>query len=149
MSIVLDLPADLSPDDYVAIGMATCFQRKEDVLDPLHVLEPIPSAYLAVLYQQVPTAYQWVMGTTLKDLPQILQNLPVASELPVQLGADFVDRAIAAARTYQGHPPDALLPGMLKTDLNYSIEKKRILNLEIQVKPEDNVRQHEYTHQKL
>ncbi|HEY9889536.1 MAG TPA: hypothetical protein V6D02_14120, partial [Candidatus Obscuribacterales bacterium] len=64
---------------------------------------------------------------------------------------NFGDRVVAAARTYQSRPAaQALIPsGGSYTALNYSTEKKRVLNSAKVVKAEDNVKQHEYTHKKL
>ena len=151
MTIALTLPPDLSSHDYLVIGIATCFRREEEETTALEILEPIPSAYLEALLQGIPTTYRWVQGTTLGNLPDVTALAAAIAVSQVQVCENFQDRAIAAARTYQARPGAAALLGTdnPRTDLNYSTEKKRVLNLKTVVKTEDNVRQHEYTHKRL
>lgn len=148
---ILETAPDLAAADYVVVGVATCFRRQEDELVTLKVLEPIPSAYLEALLQGIPTAYELVMATTVGDLLETDQLLSQTGIADVHICENFGDRVIAAARTYQGHPTaQTLIPaGTQRTDLNYSTEKKRVLNFKNIVKAEDNVRQHAYTHKKL
>lgn len=147
---ILDAAPDLSTADYVVVGVATCFRRTEDDLVSLKVLEPIPSAYLESLFLGIPTAYEVIMATTLEEV-QSDTFMGQASLAEVHLCENYRDRLIAAARTYQGRPDaQSLVPvNTQRTDLNYSIEKKRILNVKNTVKTEDNVRQHSHTHKKL
>jgi hypothetical protein len=58
---------------------------------------------------------------------------------------------LAAARTYQSRPEAAnLVPlGTVHRELNYSIEKKRVLNSQRKISKNDNVKQHKYTHEVL
>ena len=62
---------------------------------------------------------------------------------------DFIERAIAAARTYQARKiAQMLLPvGERRDNFNYLVERKRILNGKRLVSQEDNVKQHAYTHE--
>jgi len=148
---ILATAPELSVTDYLVVGVATCFRRDEGDLITVKVLEPIPSAYLESLLQNIPTAYEKVVATTIGDLldnEHFISNLGIAD---VHWCENFGDRVIAAARTYQGRPAaQALIPlGTERTDLNYSTEKKRVLNFKNVVKAEDNVRQHAYTHKKL
>jgi ribosomal 50S subunit-recycling heat shock protein len=78
-------------------------------------------------------------------------QLPADFPPQTQFCDDFVDRAIAAARTYKSRPvAQAHIPqGTTKTDFNFSTERKRVLNSERIIKTEDNVKQHAYTHQVL
>ena len=147
---ILDAAPELSTSAYVVVGVATCFRRTEDDLEKIKVLEPIPSAYLETLLQGIPTAYEVIMATTLEEL-QSNAFMGQAVLADVQVCENYHDRLIATARTYQGQPAAQSLipPGSQRTDLNYSIEKKRILNLKNIVKTEDNVRQHSHTHKKL
>jgi hypothetical protein len=154
MTTTLPVPqaTDLPRDSYLAIGVATCFRRVEGEVEQLTLLEPIPSAYLEIVFQGVPTAYSAVYGMTLGNIlangePQRDGSLPADAVFC----ADFRDRAVAAARTYQQHASAAAnLPvGTRRDDIHYSTEKKRVLNQENAVSPEDNVKQHSYTHQVL
>jgi hypothetical protein len=145
---------DLSADDYVVVGLATCFVKEEGEVRAVTLLEPVPSAYLEALLKGVPTSYQSLHGVT---LGQILnadgqpQEFAVDEASDASLSPDFVERAFSAARTYQSRiSAQALVPvGTIFKDINYSTEKKRILNLEQVVTAEDNVKQHQYTHMTL
>jgi hypothetical protein len=62
---------------------------------------------------------------------------------------DFIERAIAAARTYQARKiAQTLLPvGERRDGFKYLAERKRILNGARLVSQADNVKQHAYTHE--
>ncbi|MFE4104824.1 hypothetical protein [Almyronema epifaneia] len=144
--------ADLTTEDYVVIGLATCYTKEDGEVSEVTIAEPVPSAYLEAVLKGIPTSYRSLHGTTLGevvagDRPQMIAEAGAA----VQFCSDFKDRAFAAARTYQSRPSaQALVPvGTQYTDLNYSTEKKRVLNAKTIVSPEDNVKQHEYTHKVL
>ena len=148
------IAADLSPDDYVVIGLATCFTNADGEVQQLQVVEPIPSATLETLCQGIPTSYERAIATTLGELfhdgrPQV----PTVFPGDAKLFDDFVDRVAASARTYkrdrQAHVKNLMPLGTEKHDFNYSTERKRVLNAERTVSKEDNVKQHEYTHQAL
>jgi hypothetical protein len=64
---------------------------------------------------------------------------------------DFEERLDAAARSYANRPQAmTLLPdGAPFQAVNYSTEKKRVLNLKTKVLKSDNVMQHKDTHQVL
>lgn len=143
---------DISTDNYVVIGLATCFIKAEGELHPVKLVEPIPSAALEAIIKGVPTSYQMVLATTLGsvlsgDVPQLPADFPEDA----QFCDDFAQRVIATSRTYNSRPAaqSHILLGKLRDDFNYSIERKRILNSERIVKTEDNVKQHAYTHKVL
>lgn len=148
---ILENAPELSAAAYVAFGVATCFRRQEGELETLKVLEPIPSAYLETLLQGIPTSYEMVKATTLGELLDSDALMGQIGIDDVRLCENFSDRAIAAARTYQGRPSTQTLLaiGTQQTHLNYSTEKKRVLNVKNVVKTSDNVRQHAHTHKKL
>ncbi len=143
---------DLTPDDYLVVGLATCFLKQEGEVLEIHVVEPIPSAALEALMKGVPTSYQFAcgmpIGTVLKDGEPVLPGEFPAS---AQLGERFAERAIAAARTYKRTPQSqTFIPvGTTYREFNYSVERKRVLNARRSVRKEDNVKQHEYTHKVL
>ena len=90
------------------------------------------------------------LGELLKDEQPIVTNLPVDTK-DVQFCENFVERALASARTYHNKPDvQARVPnGQPFSDVNFSTEKKRILNASHKVTAEDNVKQHKYTHMTL
>lgn len=143
---------DLSAEDYIVIGLATCFIKQEGEVHQVRIAEPIPSASLETLVQGIATSYELACATTLGavlsgDTPQ----LPAGFPPDTQFCDDFAERSIAAARTYKNRPAtQSHIPlGSTKTDFNFSLERKRVLNSDRIIKTEDNVKQHAYTHQVL
>jgi hypothetical protein len=144
--------SDVSADDYLVVGLATCFIKDEGEVHAVKVIEPIPSASLEALVKGIPTSYELACATTIGSV--LLGETPqLPSEFPpeTQFCDDFAARATAATRTYKSRPAaQTLIPaGTTKTDFNHSTERKRVLNSERIVKTEDNVKQHEYTHKVL
>jgi hypothetical protein len=142
---------DLAADDYIVVGVATCFARNEDGTHELSVIEPIPSSALEALLKGTPTSYQMAaamtIGTALGDAPQFPAGFPA----DCQLGNDFTERCIATARTYKRRPEAQvhISPGETYSNFNYSTDRKRVLNADRVVTKDDNVKQHAYTHQTL
>jgi hypothetical protein len=145
--------ADIGADDYVVVGLATCFLKEAGEVTAIKVLEPIPSACLETLILGIPTSYEWAIATTMgsilgADGPNRPQDLPEDA----QLAKDFAYRATAAARSYKSHPRACeLLPlGDRRSDFNYSLDRKRVLNPKDKlVTAADNVKQHAHTHKVL
>lgn len=143
---------DLSTDAYVVIGLATCYLKEDGEIEEVAVVEPIPSAALEALDKGIPTSYQKICATTLGAvLGDGMVIVPEGFPADVQLCSEFAERAIAAARTYKARPiAQNIVPaGTTRDDLNYSTERKRVLNAKNVVSTEDNVKQHEYTHKVL
>ncbi|ASC69120.1 uncharacterized protein XM38_000460 [Halomicronema hongdechloris C2206] len=149
---VLPNAPDLAANDYLVLGLATCFLRGDDGIEAITVVEPVPSAYLEAVFKGVPTSYKSLhaveLGSVVQEEPL---SLPSFAESDAQLGSNFVERCIAAARTYKHREvAKEFIPlGNSRSDINYSTEKKRILNQEHIVTPADNVKQHEHTHKVL
>ena len=143
---------ELCTDDYVAVGLATCFVKEEGEVLEVQVIEAIPSAALEAIVKGIPTSYQMVCGTTLGavldgELPKRLPEFPTSAEFSEEFGF----RAIAAARTYKIRPQaQSHIPvGTVRNDFTYSLERKRVLNSQRVVSTEDNVKQHSHTHKVL
>jgi hypothetical protein len=144
--------ADLSPDDYLVLGLATCFVKIEGEVNPIKIIEPIPAAALEAIVKGVPTSYEFATATTLgATIADDQLQMPADFPADARFCDDFAFRATSAARTFKARPiAQAIIPmGTTHQGFNYSIERKRILNAEQIVKPEDNVKQHAYTHQVL
>lgn len=145
-------PAPLSADDYCVLGLATCFLREDSQFHAVEIIEPIPSAALEAILKQVPTSYQWAIAVRAGEVwdgenwqkPDIFDD-------NTQFCDNFGDRFTAAVRTYQGRPQakEHLAVGQKWDKLNFSLEKKRVLNDSKVVKTEDNVKQHAHTHERL
>ncbi|MBD2776150.1 hypothetical protein [Iningainema tapete] len=143
---------DLVQDDYIVIGLATCFVKLEGEVHQVEVIEPIPSAALEALLKGIPTSYQFACATTLGSVingeePQKLAQLPESA----QFCDEFVVRAIATARTYKSHEQaKSLIPlGSTYNEFKYSTERKRVINATRVVTKEDNIKQHSHTHKVL
>ena len=154
MTIATAVPnaPDLLMDDYVVIGLATCFIKEEGEVQELKIVEPIPSAALESLLKGIPTSYEKAIATTVGAvLATDTVELPSGFPAEAQVCDEFANRVIAAARTYKARTvAQAHIPiGTTKTDFNYSTERKRVLNSRRIVRTEDNVKQHEYTNQVL
>lgn len=143
---------DLSPDDYCVFGLATCFLRDEGEVKEVQVIEPIPSSALEAILKGIPTSYQFACAKSLGEFYN-QQTLQIPTEFPpeAQFCDSFSERVVAATRTYKSRPQaQAYIPlGTIKSDLNYSLERKRILNAESVVRAEDNIKQHSHTHKVL
>ena len=151
-AIFSDETADLTADDYLVIGVATCFIKRDGEVHQVEVIESIPSAALEAILKGIPTSYKLAHATTLgnalgKNTQQISQEFPHNA----QLSEDFEQRAIAAARTYKRkESAKQLIPlGTTYTELNYSTERKRLLNASRIVTKDDNIKQHPNTHKIL
>lgn len=142
----------ISPEDYCVFGLATCFIRDEGETKEIKVIEPIPSAALEALFKEIPTSYQLAIATT---IGQVIQEnaLEKPAEFPAdsQFCDDFLDRTLASTRTYKNKPStqEYIKLGTSKSDFNYSLERKRILNNVHKVSDDDNVKQHSHTHKIL
>jgi hypothetical protein len=143
---------DVSADDYLVLGLATCFYKQDGEVIEIKIVEPIPSASLEALLKGIPTSYQLAYATTLGEV-FATETLQMPSLFPEksQFGDEFTSRAIAAARTYKSRPEaQSHIPvGTVREDLKYSTERKRVLNANRVVTKDDNVKQHAYTHQVL
>jgi hypothetical protein len=143
---------DFATDNYLVVGLATCFLKEEGEVHQVKVIEPIPSAALEAILKGIPTSYALACGITLGEL--LCENSfqkPIEFPSEAQFCDDFAERALAAARTYKSRPEaQSHIPlGVTRNDFNYSIERKRVLNQTRVIRREDDVKQHEYTHKVL
>ena len=143
---------DLVADDYVVLGLATCFIKEDGEIHEVKIVEPIPSAALEAIVKGIPTSYQVALATTIGAvLPTDTPQLPADFPAEAQFCDEFATRATAAARTYKVRPvaQTHIALGTTRQDFNFSTERKRVLNSPRIIRTEDNVKQHEYTHQVL
>ncbi|MBW4602174.1 MAG: hypothetical protein KME29_22030 [Calothrix sp. FI2-JRJ7] len=143
---------DLTQDDYIVLGLATCFVKEEGEVHQVEVIEPIPSAALEALVKGIPTSYKFACGTTLGSILSG-SNFQIPSEFPetAQLSDEFEQRLFSAARTYKRRESaKSLIPeGTCYKDFQYSIDRKRVLNAARVITKDDNVKQHPNTHKIL
>ena len=143
---------DISADDYCVFGLATCFIKEDGEVHQVQIFEPIPSAALEAILKGIPTSYQLACA---KSVGEIFAGdrvqIPAEFSAKTQLCDNFSERVIAACRTYKSRSEAKVhIPlGTMREDLNYSLEKKRVLNAANVVRTEDNVKQHAHTHKIL
>eukprot|EP00274_Cyanoptyche_gloeocystis_P000221 CAMPEP_0196663148 /NCGR_PEP_ID=MMETSP1086-20130531/51677_1 /TAXON_ID=77921 /ORGANISM="Cyanoptyche gloeocystis , Strain SAG4.97" /LENGTH=255 /DNA_ID=CAMNT_0041998855 /DNA_START=68 /DNA_END=835 /DNA_ORIENTATION=+ len=152
---------DLSPDCYVVVGLATCFRKgsggPKDIKQ-IQVLEPLPESTFFSVTIGADTSYKTLYATTLGDLlpPGSATPAPVIpsifADAEAELCEDFQERAMSAARTWKRKLQEEPIPlplGQTFDKLNFSLERKRILNYVPVVNDSDNVKQHVNTHKNL
>ncbi|GMH32745.1 hypothetical protein BSKO_00579 [Bryopsis sp. KO-2023] len=132
---------------YLSLGLATCFEKtKEGKLAEKAVIEPVAAASLESLANGAATSFTAVTGVTLEDALQRNREI-----LPEEFSSglfceDYVFRCNAAARTWtRSHAQDNLMDivplGQVKSNFNFSVEHKRVLNFENVVDDDDNIKQ--------
>jgi hypothetical protein len=143
---------DIEADDYIVIGLATCFVKEDGEVHQIDVIEPIPSAALEALAKGIPTSYKLACATTVGavldgEQPVLPENFPDNA----LFGDEFAPRVFAAARTYKRREvAQSIIPaGTTYTDFKFSTERKRVLNAARIVTKEDNIKQHPNTHKIL
>lgn len=143
---------DLAADDYIVLGLATCFYKEDGEVHQIEVIEPIPSAALEALIKGIPTSYKIACGTTLGSIVDGNDlHMPASFPESAQFGDEFIPRIFAAARTYKRREvAKSLIPqGTTYNDFKYSVERKRVLNAARLVTKDDNIKQHPNTHKVL
>lgn len=144
--------ADLNADDYIVIGLATCFIKEDGEVHQVDVIEPIPSASLEAIFKGIPTSYKFACATNLGSVINADEPiLPAGFPDTAQFAEEFTQRVLAAARTYKRRDSaKSLIPlGTTYTDFKYSLDRKRVLNANRVVTKDDNVKQHSHTHKVL
>lgn len=137
----------MDQDMYCCVGLAHCFKKGEEgKLENLFVIEPIAAAGLECMAAGARTSFKAVYGLSYGDaLARSKEALP----------EDFADahfcdkwavRLEAAARTWQRpHAQDNLMDivplGKERSDFNFSLDDKRVLNFENVVNDDDNIKQ--------
>ncbi|AKG21107.1 hypothetical protein [Calothrix sp. 336/3] len=143
---------DLTADDYIVLGVATCFLKIDGEVHQVEVIEPIPSAALEAILKGIETSYRIACATTLGNILQG-ENLIKPGDFPdnAQFSDEFIPRLFAAARTYKRkQTAQSLIPlGTSYREFKYSTERKRVLNASRVVTKDDNIKQHPNTHKVL
>jgi phosphatidylinositol glycan class S len=134
-------------DDYIVVGLAHCFVKDDNSkLQDVFVIEGIPAGAVECMDNGGVTCYKHTYGTTLGEiLKQDVSLLPKEFQGGV-FADDFDFRTKCCARTWKrSHAQEHLLNmvpvGTVRSDFNFKIEDKRILNQENEVKDEDNIKQ--------
>jgi phosphatidylinositol glycan class S len=135
-------------DDYIVLGLAHCF-RKDDLgkLKDVFVVEPVTAGTLECMENGGVTCYVHTTATTLGvALQRDVSLLPVEFR-NAEIAEEFDFRAKCASRTWKrDHPQQHLLhlvpkDGGVRSDFNFSLDDKRVLNAEVVVNDSDNIKQ--------
>lgn len=147
MALGTHVGEDTKEEDYVTLGVAKVFRRREGEMENLLIVEPLPASALdCVARLKVPTSYVRLWATTLGEIPDAISELPRALVLDgetVAWGEAFTERVQASARTYRRDPNVvSLLPtGSIFSDVNHSVERKRLIEDDWVPNFDDNVKQ--------
>lgn len=133
---------------YVVLGLANCFIRNdENQLEPIQVVEPVPSAAFLTLLKRSPSSYSVLKAFQAEDVLRLIESGATSLGFPKEamLASDFHERLEASIRTYE-HKPEAAtqLPSGQTIQLDNLSPHKRILNPKRSVKATDNVKQHSH-----
>ena len=141
------------PDlDFVVLGLAHCFVRDEErQLQPVQVVETIPSAAFLTLLQKIPSSYSQLVACEMSQVLADDGTVTLPEEFPPEatLAQDFNERLQAAARTFQHHPEARVWNIGQADSRQVSTHNKRVLNAQNNVADNDNVKQHPLTHTTL
>ena len=149
---LLSESSDITNNDYCIFGLATCFLKNDGEFNEVQIIEPIPSSALEILLKGIPTSYKFICAMPIGNIAtdeELIKTIHFPEE--AKFCDLFLERTIAAARTYKRNPHacSQISLGSTKEDLNFSLEKKRVLNTVHSVTAEDNVKQHSHTHATL
>eukprot|EP00270_Netrium_digitus_P012490 TRINITY_DN405_c0_g1_i1.p1 TRINITY_DN405_c0_g1~~TRINITY_DN405_c0_g1_i1.p1 ORF type:complete len:249 (+),score=39.59 TRINITY_DN405_c0_g1_i1:99-845(+) len=133
--------------DYIALGLAHCFITDENAkLQDYFVIEPIPAGALECMDNGGVTSYLHAIPTNLGiALKQDLSLLPEEFSSG-NFCEDYDFRVKCASRTWKRdhameHIMKLLEEGKVRSDWNFSVENKRVLNVENVVTDDDNIKQ--------
>ncbi|KAL2621827.1 hypothetical protein R1flu_002032 [Riccia fluitans] len=138
---------EFEDEDYIVLGLAHCFTKDADQkLMDTFVIEPIPAGGLECMDNGGRTCYKHAHGTNLGvALKQDVSLLPPEFQ-GGRFAEDFDFRTKCASRTWKRDHAEEFLMKLVPTDgvrsdWNFSLEDKRILNMENIVSDEDNIKQ--------
>ena len=147
-SDVVGQDPEWSDDDYIVLGVAHCFRKDENGrLKDAFVVEPVTAGTLECMENGGVTCYKFVTATTLGvALKQDLSLLPPEFQTGADICEEFDFRAKCASRTWKrDHPQQNLLhltpKDGVRSDFNFSLQDKRVLNAEVVVNDSDNIKQ--------
>ncbi|KAG0621784.1 hypothetical protein M758_3G048100 [Ceratodon purpureus] len=136
-----------SDDDYIVLGLAHCFRKDENgKLQDAFVVEPVTAGTLECMENGGVTCYKCVTATTLGvALKEDVSLLPAEMQSGT-ISDEFNFRAKCASRTWKrDHPQQNLLHIVpkdgVKSEYNFSLQDKRVLNEEVVVNDSDNIKQ--------
>jgi hypothetical protein len=138
---------DWEDSEHIVLGLAHCFVKDDSgKLQDMFVIEPIPAGALECMENGGVTCYKHATATTLGVALKQDSSLLPPEFAEGKFADEFDFRAKCAARTWQrDHPQKHLMnlvpQGGVRSDWNFSLEDKRILNMIYEVSDADNIKQ--------
>lgn len=134
-------------DTYIVLGLAQCFEKNDEgKLVARMVIEPVSANSLECMVLGAKTCFKAAVGMTVEEalakdparLPEDFRSATYCS--------DFQMRCGASARTWlRPHAQDNLMDlvplGQTRTQFNFNLDEKRVLNFENEVSDDDNIKQ--------
>ncbi|KAK9823775.1 hypothetical protein WJX72_005415 [[Myrmecia] bisecta] len=133
-------------DAYLVLGLAHCFEKTDYGTNDVFVIEPVAANSLECMATGAKTCFKHVTSLTLGDaLRKDKSMLPEQFQEGVYC-EDFEFRCGASGRTWlRSHAQDNLMDivplGQVKSNWNFNLDEKRVLNMENIVNDADNVKQ--------
>ncbi|KAL3143485.1 hypothetical protein ABBQ38_002292 [Trebouxia sp. C0009 RCD-2024] len=136
-----------APESYLTLGLGHCFEKTEEgKLKDKFVIEPITANSLECMAAGGKTCFKHVTSLTFEQAMSKDRSILPETFSEGFFCEDFEFRCGASARTWQRtHAQDNLLDivplGQNKSNFNYNLDEKRVLNFENVVDDSDNVKQ--------
>jgi len=134
------------PDQYLAVGLAHCFEKNDEgKLQDRLIIEPLSANSLEAMSVGAKTSYIHVFGILLEDALKRGEKLPEEFDSGT-FCENYEGRCDSAARTWmRPHAVDNLMDivplGMVKSSFNYDTSDMRVLNMDVEVNDSDNIKQ--------
>eukprot|EP00897_Mesotaenium_endlicherianum_P001193 jgi/Mesen1/11074/ME000099S10508 len=134
-------------DDYICLGLAHCFVKDDNgKLKDVFVIEPIPAGALECMDNGGVTCFKHVTATNLGVALKMDSSLLPAEFADGKFADDFDYRTKCASRTWKRQHPQENLMNLapkegVRSDWNFSLEDKRVLNMVYEVSDSDNIKQ--------
>lgn len=138
---------DWNDDDYIVVGLAHCFRQDESgKLQDAFLIEPISASSVECMENGGVTCYLHATATTLGVALQLDPSLLPPEFASASFCEDFDFRSKCASRTWKrDHAVKNLMnlvpKGRVRSDYNFSVADKRVLNKKTEVSDSDNIKQ--------
>jgi len=132
---------------YLALGVCQVYRKDEEgKLTEVQIIEPINPSTLECMNIGAATSFKFVTGVTLEDVSGEDKSYLPEEYHQAEFCEDFSVRTETCARTWnRPYPQESLMDivplGAKKSDWNFSVTHKRVLNEVHVVNDDDNIKQ--------
>eukprot|EP00195_Chlamydomonas_chlamydogama_P007780 CAMPEP_0202890766 /NCGR_PEP_ID=MMETSP1392-20130828/1072_1 /ASSEMBLY_ACC=CAM_ASM_000868 /TAXON_ID=225041 /ORGANISM="Chlamydomonas chlamydogama, Strain SAG 11-48b" /LENGTH=212 /DNA_ID=CAMNT_0049574401 /DNA_START=192 /DNA_END=830 /DNA_ORIENTATION=- len=144
---VVSYAAALDEEAYLCLGIAHCFEKNsEGKLRDIMLIEPISASSLECMANGARTSFKSAVGVKFAEAMQRTRDALPAEFQSGVFCEGFLIRCEAAARTWlRPHAQDNLMDivplGKVRSQWNFSLDDKRVLNMDAVVNDDDNIKQ--------